>query len=103
MQGLVFLGENLNEFIYAVEEGDSLSSIANAFNTTENLIVFNNNLSSQIEVGQRLYIKRCSIIYTVLPSDDLQKIADKFNKSKEEILRENKCNFIYPTQRIKIE
>ncbi len=93
----------LKEFYYVCEEGDTLSEIANKFKTTKNLIIKDNYLSSEVKNGTVLFIKKYEIIYEVEPSDNIEKIAEKFNMTSEEILRVNKINYVYPTQKIVIK
>ncbi len=92
----------LNEFYYVCEKGDTLKTIANKFKTTKNLIIKDNYLSNEVKVGEVLFIKKYEVVYQVEPSDDIEKIAKKFSVTSEEILRVNKINYIYPTQKIVI-
>ena len=91
-----------NESVYVVEEGDTLKSIAEKFSTTENLIIIDNFLNSQIKIGDKLYVKSYQKTYVVTPCDSLEKIALKFNATKGEILKINKISYIYVGERIVI-
>lgn len=103
MEKLRYCIDVLNEGLYVVEEGDTLKSIANKFKTTKNLIIIDNYLTTDVKKGDYLYIKKYNRIYTVEPSDSVESISIKFNVKKEEILRVNKINYIYPTQEIVID
>lgn len=98
----LFLEKNI-EGLYIVEKGDTLSSIAKKFTTTKYLIILDNFLTEEVKEKDYLYIRRYKTVYEVEPFDTLDSIALKFNKSKEEILRVNKINYIYPTQKIIID
>ena len=92
---------------YKVKRGDTLYSIANAFNTTVNEIKRLNSLTSNtIYIGQELNLPQPSLppveeptpenpgeniytIYTVLKGDSLWEIAKKFGVKKETIIEVN--------------
>lgn len=103
MDKLSYIVDVLNEGLYIVEEGDTLNGIASKFNTTKNLIIIDNHLTTEVIKGDYLYIKKYNRIYTVEPSDSLESISVKFNLTKEEILRVNKIKYVYPTQKIVID
>ena len=88
--------------VYVVEEGDTLKSIAEKFSTTENLIIVDNFLNSQLKIGDRLYVKSYQKTYVVTPCDSLENIALKFGTTKDEILKINKISYIYVGERIVI-
>ena len=71
-----------NENEYIVESGDTLSSIANRFNTTVNdLIEYNNLPTTILTIGQVLNIPNSSasnILYTVKRGDTLYQIANSY-------------------------
>lgn len=97
--------------IYIVKKGDTLYSIANAFNMSVNELKSINNLSSNLlNIGQVLKVKTSSIdelpteikecfgtgyveptyqIYTVKKGDSLYVIAKKFNTSVENLMKLN--------------
>lgn len=87
-----------NEYItYVVKKGDNLYSISREFNTTvDDLINFNQLTTSNLEVGQKIFIPsikdETEIIekyYTVKPGDSLYSIANKYNTNIDEIIKEN--------------
>ncbi len=96
--------------IYIVQKGDTLSKIAQEFNTTVTKIATDNNISNinLIHPGQELKMQNSSlchdcghIIYTVQKGDSLWKIARKNNTTIANIVRLNRIknpNLIYPNQ-----
>lgn len=103
---------------YVVKRGDTLSEIAQEYNTTVNQLVSLNNIKNQnlIYVGQTLKIpisstttqeEICtgSIIYTVKRGDTLSEIAQKYNTTVSELVSLNNIknpNLIYVNQKIRI-
>lgn len=76
---------------YTVKRGDSLYSIAKAYNTSVSEIINLNNLSSNLlNVGQILKIPTTtSNTYIVQKGDSLYSIAKKFNTSVDDIKKKN--------------
>lgn len=74
---------------YTVQPGDSLTAIANRFNTTIDALAAANNLTvtTRLVAGQRLVIPVSPSLpattqnYTVRPGDTLASIAQRFNTS----------------------
>ncbi len=113
-------------FVYQVEEGDTLWSIAGKFGSDLLVLITINNLdpaTANIRTGDKLIIpapdtqlptatplptgirKGTKINYTVLLGDSLLAIALKFNSTVDEIKKENKIdneNQIYPGQTLVI-
>ena len=85
---------------YTVQRGDSLYSIANAYNVSVNDLRNINNLTSDIlSVGQVLIIpensnrnSNTSNLYVVKRGDSLWSIANKFNVSINKIRMLNNLN-----------
>lgn len=79
---------------YIVKSGDSLSKIANVYNTTVDRIVKLNGINNpdSLSIGQKLLITTYEL-YTVVKGDYLTKISKKFlnnaNRYKEIILLNN--------------
>lgn len=79
-------------FIYTVRSGDTLSSIAEAFDVSVNTILWANDLPSakRIAVGQELLILPVSgVRHEVRKGDTVEAIAKRYRSSIEEILRFN--------------
>jgi len=108
---------------YKIEQGDTLESIANRFDTSTEIIMnANPNINkNNIYVGSILIIpnvekelaksyyeediKRVKVDYTIKEGDNLESIAQKFEVSKEEIIKENNIedeNTIYVGEHITI-
>ena len=76
--------------IYVVTSGDTLFSIANAFNTSVTAITEANQLdTADLVVGQALVIPIIGSYYFVQTGDSLYKIAQQFNTSVEILARTN--------------
>jgi len=75
-------------YVYTVEEGDTLSQIAESFDVSLNTIRWENNLSGQtISVGQKLNILPVTgVKHIVKKGDTVSKIADKYEAETEDIL-----------------
>ena len=81
-----------NVFEYIVQEGDSISSIAEKYNISTNTILWANELSSSsvIRPGQKLVILPISgILYYIKSGDTLGEIAETFNGKVDEIIEFN--------------
>lgn len=97
--------------IYQIEEGDSLNSVAERFNTSIEQILSQNNISypEEIEIGTRLVIPQEKEsyfnTYTIEKGDTLYKIAREYNLNPELLAAFNGLNlddYIYPNQEIMI-
>ncbi len=77
--------------VYVVREGDTLSSIADMFDVTENTIRWANNLSGKtVREDQQLIILPISgVKYTVKKGDSLKSITSSFHGDGDEILSYN--------------
>ncbi len=105
--------ENSYTQIYVVKRGDTLSQIAQKFDTTVQIIAKDNNIKNVnlIYVGQRLKIQRsyigdCGhILYTVRRGDTLWSIARRYNTTVANIVMLNRIknpNLIYQGQMFRI-
>jgi|GEM_PF-545801 len=74
--------------VYTVENGDTLSQIAESFDVSMNTIRWENNISGQnISVGQKLNILPVTgVKHIVKKGDTISKIADKYDAETEDIL-----------------
>ena len=100
---------NSSNTIYIVRRGDTLSEIAQKYNTSVSELVRLNNIQNPnlIYVGQKLKLKTndSNIVYTVKKGDTLSEIAQKYNTSVSELVRLNNIqnpNLIYVGDKIKI-
>jgi murein DD-endopeptidase MepM/ murein hydrolase activator NlpD len=74
---------------YEVEDGDTLSSIAQKFNISQDTIKWANDLASKdnIKPGQKLKILPVTgVAYTVKSGDNLESVAKKFDTGSQGIL-----------------
>ncbi len=112
------------DIAYVVERGDSLSLIANRFNTSVNRLVALNQLPSRhrIQIGQRILLPQDDIdpnqliaaaagvppadgLYTVQRGDTVSRIVERYNLDEGELLSENGIQnpqLIYPGQQIRL-
>ena len=95
---------------YTVKYGDTLSAIANKYNTSVSKICSNNNISNPdlIYEGQVLQIGggvSVATIYTVVRGDNLSSIAQRYGKTISRICTDNNIqnpDLIYEGQQLKI-
>lgn len=92
-QEVLYQGENIDSiFVYYVEKGDTISSIAKKFDIDVETLLWANNLSlrSLLKIGQELTILPISgISYSVKKGDSVQSIAKKYKADPEDILAFN--------------
>lgn len=97
------LSQVKNKFIYKVESGDSIFSIADKFHTTKELIIRLNALTEDVRVGEFIIIEKVQgEEYIVKPTDSLRQIAHYNNEKSFEIINKNKTNCLYVGQKIYI-
>ncbi len=74
--------------VYTVQDGDTLSEIAESFDVSMNTIRWENNLSGQtISVGQKLNILPVTgVKHIVKKGDTISKITDKYDAELEDTL-----------------
>lgn len=103
-------GTSDNNNTYTVVKGDTLSGIADKFNTSVSELKKLNNLTSDlIQIGQVLLIPTLTPeteykIYTVIRGDTLYGIANKYGISVEELKKLNNLvsNTLYIGQQLKV-
>ena len=99
---------------YIVKSGDTLSEIAEKYNTTYQKIAKDNNISNPnlIYPNQKLKIytnvlqETNETIYIVKSGDTLSEIAEKYNTTYQKIAKDNNIsnpNLIYPNQKLVIK
>ena len=96
MENLKYCLLNNLDGVYYVEEGDTLDSIAKKFTTSKRLIIIDNNLTSDIEVGDALYVKRYNKVYVVGVVDTPESVANNLGITVEETYKINKTNYVFP-------
>ena len=104
--------DNSENYIeYIVKSGDTLSEIAEKYNTTYQKIAQDNNIENPnlIYPNQKLKIYTNvsqETIYIVKSGDTLSEIAQKFNTTYQKIAKDNNIsnpNLIYPNQKLVIK
>jgi LysM repeat protein len=107
--------DNSKNYIeYIVKSGDTLSAIAQKYNTTYQKIAQDNNISNPnlIYPNQKLKIytnvsqETNETIYIVKSGDTLSAIAQKYNTTYQKIAKDNNIenpNLIYPNQKLVIK
>lgn len=78
-------------YIHIVELGETLFDIAKLYNTSEERIIIDNGLeiNSTLVPGQALIILIPKTVYTILPGDTLDSIANKFGTTSIKLLQNN--------------
>lgn len=106
--------DNSNYIEYIVKSGDTLSEIAQKYNTTYQKIAQDNNIENPnlIYPNQKLKIYTNvsqgtnETIYIVKSGDTLSEIAQKFNTTYQKIAKDNNIanpNLIFPNQKLVIK
>lgn len=94
---------SMKKFFYRVEKGDTIFLISKKFRVPPTLLVFDNNLKSDVLAGDLLVIKvKEGKSYSVKALETIKEIAEKFNKREEDILEYNKTPILYFGQDILI-
>lgn len=97
------LSQVKNKFIYKVESGDTVFSIADKFHTTKELIIRLNALTEDVRVGEFIIIEKVQgEEYIVKPTDSLSQIAHNNDEKSFEIINKNKTDCLYAGQKIYI-
>ncbi len=93
----------MKKFFYRVKKGDSVLSLSSKFFIPTGDIIYLNNLTSEIEEGDMLYLisdeKHC---YKVLPTDTANSIAEKFKLNKDDLLYANRLAYVFFGEVVKI-
>lgn len=93
----------MKKFFYRVTEKDTVFSVAKKFNIAPTVLIKLNNLKSEIECGDLLYIEKDDcLLYTVKPFDTVKVLAKKFNTTEDKILSDNGVEYIFYGLIIKI-
>lgn len=86
--------------VYVFEKGDTLKSVAEKFNTTERVIICDNNLTAPPVAGQAAYIAPGEKVIVTGVEDDILSVCKNYGVSENEIYRLNKTDYIYPLMRL---
>ncbi len=90
----ILMRPELGSFVYVIEPGETLSTIARKFNTTVPIILKFNCIPNPniIYPGQCIFIAESppeAIIYTVRPGDALYSIAQRYGTSVQNLMAFN--------------
>ena len=92
-QEVLYQDDNIDSiFVYYVEKGDTISSIAKKFSISAETLLWANNLSSlsKLKVGKELTILPVSgILYTIKKGNSVESIAKKYKADVDDILAFN--------------
>ncbi|MDF2512964.1 MAG: hypothetical protein K0S04_2830 [Herbinix sp.] len=94
--------------IYIVQQGDTITSIADKYGVTIEKLIQDNGLSNpyNLVIGQAIVIAYPKQTHTVLQGDTLQTIADTYQVSVMQLLRNNpflsERQYIYPGETLVI-
>lgn len=92
-----------NNGVYRVERGDTIASVSKKFSTSKELLIKDNSLNGEIEVGDYLVVKSYRTVYTVQVEDTVESVAKKLGVTVDELLRVNKTAVIYPYMQVVCE
>lgn len=85
----------MKKFFYRVQEGDTISSIAQEFNAPIGRLIHINNLTKDVLPGDVILVEQVNNVYLVKPLDTLEGLAKRFNLSPQELLDKNYLEYIY--------
>lgn len=76
---------------YIVKEGDTVTSVANAFGVTSDSIRWSNGLTSEsLQAGEELKIPPVNgIVYEVKPGDTIDALSERFSADKQKLIEMN--------------
>ena len=92
-----FESDELGLFLYEIQPGDNLSTLAGLYDVeTEQLVIINGILSANaIRIGQKILIPNKItniILHTIASGDVLSKISVRYNSDLEQIIQINKIS-----------
>lgn len=86
----------MTKFLYRVQEGDSVCSLSSKFSIPQIKIISQNNLNREVQAGDMLYLEKLDYpTYKVQLFDTADKIATKFNISKQDLLAINGIEYVF--------
>ena len=93
----------MKNFLYRVQDGDTVFSVSEKFNIPPCLIIKENNLNCELQAGDMLVIPEFyGKVYTVGIFENIEDIAERFSTSPEKILRDNGVSYVFYGLKIKI-
>ena len=88
---------------YYVLDGETLTSVAKKFSTTERVIFVENMLTSGDVCGKVLLVKSYEKIYIVKEFDTIDSVCEKFNLEKEIFKKINYVDYVFCGQRVIVD
>ena len=86
----------MEKFFYRVGTSDTVMGLSAKFNIPPAKIIADNNLKSEIQGGDVLYIEKTDgVVYTVRPFDTFEDLEKRFNVSTESIKEKNKIDYLF--------
>lgn len=86
----------MESFLYRVNQGENLISIAEKLQVPPFRIISDNSLKAEVYTGQVLIIKKQNArLYRVQPFDTIENICQRFDVSKKDFVYLNRTEFIY--------
>ena len=86
----------MKKFFYRVKKGETLLSICKEFSVPIMKVISDNKLEKDVCEGDILYIHTENRkVYSVLPCDDMESIAEKFCLSKKELMDINGIPYVF--------
>ena len=86
----------IKEFLYIVQDNDTLMSVSTKFEIPFTEIISLNNLSSEIEVGDVLLLSYGKgKYYKVELQETAKSIAEKFGIEEQKLLAVNKIDYVF--------
>ena len=90
-----------SKFIYKVERGDNLKSIADKFHTSQHALIVLNNLEDELLEGEYILIEFIEgDEYIVMPEDTIESISQYDRDRMQKLLVKNKISSIHVGQKI---
>ena len=85
----------MKKFFYRVHQEDTLSKISQKFSAPIGRLIFNNNLTREVQAGDIILVEQSENVYLVKPLDTVIGLAKKFNLTPQEILDKNHLPYLY--------
>ena len=86
----------MEKFFYRVGIRDTVVGLSAKFNIPPAKIIADNNLKSEIQEGDVLFIEKTGgVVYTVRPFDTFEDLEKRFGVTAESIKATNKVDYLF--------